>query len=130
MFFNQETLSALCELYQLLKEDDMMAGIWQKRAKYNETILALSYEQQGLFWHAQESLETVISQSLLLKYQIVSFQINDEFPRITKINCFRICLKNNSTVNVGASCHRPLFDVYICPGNDVQLIPCCPGHDS
>ena len=30
----QETLDCLCELYSLLKEEDMLVGIWQKRAKF------------------------------------------------------------------------------------------------
>ena len=37
----QQTLDCLCELYSLLKEDDMLAGLWQKRAKYSVSNLRL-----------------------------------------------------------------------------------------
>ena len=37
----QETLDCLCELYSLLKEEDMLVGIWQKRAKFQ---VGMSYD--------------------------------------------------------------------------------------
>lgn len=55
----QQTLDALCELYSLLKEDDMLTGIWRSRAKYHDTNVALAYEQHGFFEKAQQSYEAV-----------------------------------------------------------------------
>ncbi|CAK9440169.1 uncharacterized protein LODBEIA_P42690 [Lodderomyces beijingensis] len=49
---------ALTKLYATLKEDDMFYGIWRRRAKYNETVSALSYEQIGLWDKAQQLYET------------------------------------------------------------------------
>ena len=44
----QETVDSLAEMYELLDEDDLAAGLWQKKAKFQETITAISYEQQGI----------------------------------------------------------------------------------
>lgn len=55
----QETLDSLCEMYQLLKEEDMFVGVWQKRARHPETSTALAYGQHGLFEQAQRVLESV-----------------------------------------------------------------------
>ena len=55
----QETMDCLCEIYTLLKEEDMFAGIWQKRAKYAETSTALAYMQHGFFEQAQTTFEAV-----------------------------------------------------------------------
>lgn len=49
---------ALLKLYATLKEDDMFYGLWRRRAKYNETISALSYEQIGLWDKAQQLYES------------------------------------------------------------------------
>ena len=49
---------ALTKLYATLKEDDMFYGIWRRRAKYTETISALSYEQIGLWDKAQQLYES------------------------------------------------------------------------
>ncbi|XP_052799623.1 transformation/transcription domain-associated protein-like isoform X2 [Mya arenaria] len=57
----QETLDALCDLYSLLKEDDMWAGLWQKRAKFSETNTAIAYEQHGFFEQAQGSYEAAMA---------------------------------------------------------------------
>lgn len=48
---------ALLELYHNLQEDDMYYGLWRRRAKYNETSIALSYEQVGLWDQAQQLYE-------------------------------------------------------------------------
>ncbi|KAH3687065.1 hypothetical protein WICPIJ_001938 [Wickerhamomyces pijperi] len=40
---------ALIEMYATLQEDDMFYGQWRRRAKYQETNAALSYEQLGLW---------------------------------------------------------------------------------
>ncbi|KAL6454047.1 TRA1 Transcription-associated protein 1 [Candida maltosa Xu316] len=52
------TEDALAKLYATLKEDDMFYGLWRRRAKYAETIGALSYEQIGLWDKAQQLYET------------------------------------------------------------------------
>ncbi|XP_035826346.1 transformation/transcription domain-associated protein isoform X2 [Aplysia californica] len=57
----QETMDCLCEIYALLKEEDMFSGLWQKRAKYPETNTALAYMQHGFFEQAQTTFEGVMS---------------------------------------------------------------------
>ncbi|KAG7193884.1 uncharacterized protein KQ657_005082 [Scheffersomyces spartinae] len=52
------TQDALAKLYAQLKEDDMFYGLWRRRAKYLETIAALSFEQIGLWDRAQQLYET------------------------------------------------------------------------
>lgn len=47
--FPQEILDSLAELYSLLQEEDMWAGLWQKRCKFPETATAIAYEQHGFF---------------------------------------------------------------------------------
>ena len=59
----QETLDSLCELYSLLKEEDLLVGIWQKRAKFSETSVALAYEQHGFFEQAQQSYEQAMAKA-------------------------------------------------------------------
>ncbi|XP_055874365.1 transformation/transcription domain-associated protein-like isoform X5 [Biomphalaria glabrata] len=61
VFSHQETLDCLCELYELLQEEDMFVGLWQKRARYPETNIALAYMQHGFFEQAQSSFEGVMS---------------------------------------------------------------------
>ncbi|CAL1526416.1 unnamed protein product [Lymnaea stagnalis] len=61
IFPHQETLDCLCELYELLQEEDMFVGVWQKRAKYPETNTALAYMQHGFFEQAQTTFEGVMS---------------------------------------------------------------------
>ncbi|WPK23814.1 hypothetical protein PUMCH_001060 [Australozyma saopauloensis] len=51
------TQDALCKLYTTLKEDDMFYGLWRRRAKYAETISALSHEQIGSWQKAQQLYE-------------------------------------------------------------------------
>ena len=46
-------MDALSELYSLLREEDMWAGLWQKKAKYPETNIAIAYEQQGFYEQSQ-----------------------------------------------------------------------------
>ncbi|KAJ8314001.1 hypothetical protein KUTeg_008562 [Tegillarca granosa] len=59
----QETLDSLCELYSLLKEEDMWAGLWQKRSKYPETNTAIAYEQHGFFEQAQTAYEQAMTKA-------------------------------------------------------------------
>lgn len=49
----QEILDSLAELYSLLQEEDMWAGLWQKRCKFPETATAIAYEQHGFFEQVQ-----------------------------------------------------------------------------
>jgi len=55
----QDTLESLCELYSLLKEEDMFTAVWLKRARLPEVNLALTYEQHGFFEQAQVAYEQV-----------------------------------------------------------------------
>ncbi len=57
----QEAMDALSEMYSLLKEEDMWAGLWHKKAKYQETNIAIAYEQQGFFEQAQGAYELAMS---------------------------------------------------------------------
>ena len=56
-----EAMDSLSEMYSLLKEEDMWAGLWQRKAKYQETNIAIAYEQQGYFEQAQGAYELVMS---------------------------------------------------------------------
>lgn len=56
MIHCQETLDSLSDMYELLQEEDMWSGLWQKHARYRETNVAIAYEQQGFFEQAQVSL--------------------------------------------------------------------------
>ncbi|KAI1279601.1 Transformation/transcription domain-associated protein [Halotydeus destructor] len=58
-----EALDALAELYELLKEEDLWAGLWQKRAKYPESVTGIAYEQQGFFEQAQGAYELAMSKA-------------------------------------------------------------------
>ena len=49
----------LSDIYALLREKDMLAGLWTKKAKYPETVTALSYEQHGYYEQAQTIYEQV-----------------------------------------------------------------------
>ena len=57
----QEAMDGLSELYYQLHEEDMWAGLWSKKAKYNETNIAICYEQQGFFEQAQGAYELAMS---------------------------------------------------------------------
>jgi len=59
MLYTQDTLESLCELYSLLKEEDMFTAVWLKRARLPEVSLALTYEQHGFFEQAQLAYEQV-----------------------------------------------------------------------
>ncbi|KAK9451927.1 uncharacterized protein V1518DRAFT_41913 [Limtongia smithiae] len=52
------TLDALVEMYASLQERDMFYGQWRRRCQYVETNTAISYEQIGLWNHAQQMYET------------------------------------------------------------------------
>lgn len=55
MSFLQEILDSLSDMYELLQEEDMWSGLWQKHSRYRETNIAIAYEQQGFFEQAQVS---------------------------------------------------------------------------
>ncbi|XP_068742186.1 transformation/transcription domain-associated protein-like isoform X1 [Montipora capricornis] len=58
-----ETLDALAEMYSLLNEEDMWAGVWQQRCRYPETATAIAYETQGFYEQAQSTYELVMSKA-------------------------------------------------------------------
>ena len=57
----QEALDGLSELYYLLHEEDMWAGLWNKKAKYPETNIAIMYEQLGFYEQSQGAYELAMS---------------------------------------------------------------------
>uniref|UniRef100_H2ZTG6 Transformation/transcription domain associated protein n=1 Tax=Latimeria chalumnae TaxID=7897 RepID=H2ZTG6_LATCH len=59
----QEILDSLAELYSLLQEEDMWAGLWQKRCKFPESATAIAYEQHGFFEQAQETYEKAMEKA-------------------------------------------------------------------
>lgn len=58
-----EVLDSLSELYAQLREDDLWAGLWQKRSKYPETNIAIAFEQQGYYEKAQGAYELAMSKA-------------------------------------------------------------------
>lgn len=48
-------MDILSDMYELLFEEDMWSGLWQKHAHYRETNVAIAYEQQGFYEQAQVS---------------------------------------------------------------------------
>ncbi|CAG7721830.1 unnamed protein product [Allacma fusca] len=59
----QEVLDSLSDLYTALKEDDLWAGLWQRRAKYPETNIGVAFEQQGFYEKAQAAYELAMSKA-------------------------------------------------------------------
>ncbi|EEB09408.1 transcription-associated protein [Schizosaccharomyces japonicus yFS275] len=49
--------NALAEMYASLEECDMFYGHWRNRSKYLETVVAMSYEQLGMWGRAQQLFE-------------------------------------------------------------------------
>ncbi|XP_033101198.1 transformation/transcription domain-associated protein-like isoform X1 [Anneissia japonica] len=56
----QETLDSLAGIYELLEEEDMWAGLWQKRCKFPDTATGIAYEQQGFYEQAQQAYESAM----------------------------------------------------------------------
>lgn len=56
----QETLDALSDVYWLLCEEDLWAGLWQRHAHFPETNAAIAWEQQGFFEQAQAGYEAAM----------------------------------------------------------------------
>lgn len=52
-----EALDNMALIYSDLKEEDLWSGLWQKRAIFTETAVAVGLEQQGLFNQATEAYE-------------------------------------------------------------------------
>lgn len=53
----EEATESISNILELLREDDLWAGLWQSRAKYEETKKAILCEQQGIYDQAQEYYE-------------------------------------------------------------------------
>lgn len=51
------TYDALAEVYAELVEEDMFYGLWRRRSLHQETNVAISYEQNGMWQEAQISYE-------------------------------------------------------------------------
>lgn len=56
-----ELLDSLGELYALLCEEDLWAGLWQRHAHYKETSIAIAYEQHGFFEQALSAYESAMA---------------------------------------------------------------------
>ncbi|XP_046961593.1 transcription-associated protein 1 isoform X1 [Vanessa cardui] len=56
-----EVLDSLSDMYELLQEEDMWSGLWQKHARYRETNVAIAYEQQGFFEQAQAAYDVAMA---------------------------------------------------------------------
>ncbi|XP_063838916.1 transcription-associated protein 1 [Ostrinia nubilalis] len=56
-----EILDSLSDMYELLQEEDMWSGLWQKHARYRETNVAIAYEQQGFFEQAQAAYDIAMA---------------------------------------------------------------------
>lgn len=59
----QEILDSLSELYSSLKEEDLWAGLWQRRAKYPETNIGIAFELQGYYEKAQGCFELAMGKA-------------------------------------------------------------------
>ncbi|XP_027217728.2 transformation/transcription domain-associated protein isoform X2 [Penaeus vannamei] len=59
----QEILDSLSEMYSLLKEEDLWAGLWQTVAHYHETRLAVTFEQHGFLEQAQAAYELAMTKA-------------------------------------------------------------------
>lgn len=56
----EEAVECISDILELLREDDMWSGLWQRKAQYEETKNAVLCEQQGLFTQAQEYYEAAM----------------------------------------------------------------------
>ncbi|XP_030041101.2 transcription-associated protein 1 isoform X2 [Manduca sexta] len=56
-----EILDSLSDMYELLQEEDMWSGLWQKHARYRDTNVAIAYEQQGFFEQAQAAYDVAMA---------------------------------------------------------------------
>ena len=58
-----EVMDALSDLYASLKEEDLWAGLWQRRAKYAETNIGIAFVNQGYYEKAQGAFELAMAKS-------------------------------------------------------------------
>lgn len=49
----------LSDMYTLLREKDMLSGLWARKCKYPDTLTAISFEQHGYYEEAQAAYESV-----------------------------------------------------------------------
>lgn len=61
MSLQQEALMGLHNLYTLMKEEDLWAGLWQTHAYFPETKLAVSFEQHGFMEQAVAAYEVAMT---------------------------------------------------------------------
>ena len=54
---------ALAEVYAELVEEDMFYGLWRRRSLHNETNVAITYEQNGMWPEAQIAYEQAMSRA-------------------------------------------------------------------
>ncbi|GBP38089.1 hypothetical protein EVAR_95217_1 [Eumeta japonica] len=52
---------SLSDMYELLQEEDMWSGLWQRHARYRETNIAIAFEQQGFFEQAQAAYDVAMA---------------------------------------------------------------------
>ncbi len=73
----ETNLDALVEMYSLLQEDDMFYGVWRRRAKYQETNAAVSFEQIGFWDKALQLYESaqVKARSGVLPYGVSEYSL-------------------------------------------------------
>lgn len=60
---NLEIMDALSDLYASLKEEDLWAGLWQRRAKYTETNIGIAFANQGYYEKAQAAFELAMTKA-------------------------------------------------------------------
>jgi transformation/transcription domain-associated protein len=60
---HQEVMDSLAELYASLKEEDLWAGLWQRKAKYAETNIGIAFQQQGFYEKAQGAFELAMNKA-------------------------------------------------------------------
>lgn len=61
MTLAEEAVESISDILELLREDDLWCGLWQRKAQYEETRNAVLCEQQGLFNEAQEYYESAMN---------------------------------------------------------------------
>ena len=55
----------LCTIFysSTLREEDLWAGLWPRRAHLPETVIGVAYEQQGFFEQAQGTYELAMTKA-------------------------------------------------------------------
>lgn len=57
----EEAVESISDILELLREDDMWCGLWNRKSQYDETKFAVLCEQQGKFAQAQEYYEAALN---------------------------------------------------------------------